>query len=262
MPTLEHKVALVTGATHGIGRAIAIAYANEGASVVACGRDEEALVSLAAELGDHCAARRTDVTVEADVEAAVKLAVDRFGRLDIACNCAGTGGVPSLVRRADLAAAEDIWRTNVLGVLACMKHESAAMRAQGSGSIINISSLSAKMPAKSMAAYCGSKAAVNEMTEVAALEMAEFGVRVNAIAPGGIETRMLEWAKLPGINEALLDEIPLGRIGQTGDLTGMAVYLASDAASYVTGQIFYIDGGASMMRYPDLPKLFRALNPR
>jgi NAD(P)-dependent dehydrogenase (short-subunit alcohol dehydrogenase family) len=259
MGALDGKTAMVTGATHGIGRAIAIAYAVEGANVVACGRDEAALASLAAEIDQRCHAQRTDVTAERDVEAAVAAAVERFGGLDVAMNAAGTGGSTSMVRNADLTIAEEIWRTNVLGVLACMKHQSRAMRQRGGGSIINVSSLSGKMPAKAMAAYCGSKAAVNMMTEVAALEMGEFGVRVNAIGPGAIDTRMTEWMKLPGISEALIAETPLGRIGETSDLTALAVYLASDAASFVTGQVFYADGGAGLMRYPDLPALFRAL---
>ena len=153
MAMLDGKTAIVTGATHGIGRAVAIAYAAEGASVVACGRDEAALAALAAEIGARCVAQRADVQSEADVEAAVRAALDRFGGLDIAFNAAGTGGTTSLVRNADLAAAEETWRTNVLGVLACMKHQSRAMRQRGRGSIINVSSLSGKMPAKAMAAY-------------------------------------------------------------------------------------------------------------
>ncbi len=135
--SLEGKVAMVTGATHGIGRAIALAYIAEGARVVACGRDEAALATLQAEAGDTCLAQRTEVQAEADVEAAVRAAVDRFGGLDIALNAAGTGGGMSMVRNADLNVAEEIWRTNVLGVLACMKHESRAMRERGGGSIIN-----------------------------------------------------------------------------------------------------------------------------
>ena len=261
MPTLEGKVALVTGATHGIGRAIALAYIHEGARVVACGRDADALASLQFESGDACLVQRTDVQSETDVEAAVRAAVERFGGLDIALNAAGTGGGMSLVRNADLKIAEEIWRTNVLGVLACMKHESRAMRERGGGSIINISSLSGAMPAKGMSGYCGSKAAVNMMTQVAALELGEFGVRVNAIGPGAIDTRMTEWMKLPGVGEAIVAETPLGRVGQTSDLTGMAIYLASDASSFVTGQVFHADGGASLMRYPDMPKLLKSLRP-
>jgi len=257
MGKLDGKVALVTGATRGIGRAIAIGYAGEGARVVACGRDEAALASLAREIGAACLAQRADVTVEADVEAAVGAAVERFGGLDVAFNAAGTGGMTSTIRNDDLAIAEDIWRTNVLGVLASMKHEARAMRQRG-GSIINVSSLSARMPAKAMAAYCGSKAAVNMMTEVAALELAEHGIRVNCIGPGAIETRMTEWMKLPGIGEAIVGETPLGRIGQPSDLVGLAVLLASDAASFITGQVFYADGGASLQKYPDLVELFRA----
>ena len=262
MGVLDGKTAIVTGATHGIGRAIALAYAAGGARVVACGRDPAALESLAVELGERGCIQRVDVEAEADIEAAVRTAVERFGGLDIALNAAGTGGGTSLVRNADLAIAEQIWRTNVLGVLACMKHESRAMRARGSGSIINISSLSGSMPAKAMAAYCGSKAAVNMMTEVAALELGEFGVRVNAIGPGAIDTRMTAWMKLPGVGEAIIAETPLGRVGQTDDLTGMAVFLASDASSFVTGQVFHADGGASLMRYPDLPALFRAASAK
>jgi NAD(P)-dependent dehydrogenase (short-subunit alcohol dehydrogenase family) len=262
MGVLDDKTAMITGATHGIGRAIAVAYAVEGANVIACGRDEAALASLAEEIGARCLPHRTDVQVEADVEAAVHAAVERFGGLDIATNAAGTGGGMSAVRNADLAIAEATWRTNVLGVLACMKHESRAMRERGGGSIINISSLSGRMPAKAMAAYCGSKAAVDMMTQVAALEMGEFGIRVNAIGPGAIDTRMTEWMKLPGIGEAIIAETPLGRIGETADLTGLAVFLASDAASFITGQVLYADGGAGLMRYPDMPKLFRALRQK
>jgi len=259
---LDGKIALVTGASHGIGRAIAAAFAGAGANVIACGRDEAALASLTQETDGRCVTMRVDVTVEKDVEAVVDDAVSKFGRLDVAVNSAGTGGTMSMVRNADLAAAEEIWRTNVIGVLACMKYESRAMRQRGAGSIVNISSLSAKMPAKAMASYCGSKAAVNMMTEVAALELGEFGVRVNAIGPGAIETRMTEWLKLPGFEEATVIETPLRRVGQTEDLTGLALYLASDASSFVTGQIFYADGGASLMRYPDFPALFRAIRSK
>lgn len=266
MPQLQDKIALVTGATSGIGRAIALGFAAEGARVIACGRDQAALTSIAVESDDACIGQRTDVCDEASIEAAVAAAIERFGRLDIAVNAAGTGGTPSFVSQADARAAEEIWRTNVLGLLLCMKHEARVMQRVGSGSIINVSSLSARMPSKTMAAYCGSKAAVDEMTRVAALELGSRGVRVNCIAPGTIATPMTTWLKTnAGFEDALLAAVPLGRVGQPQDMVGLAVLLAGDASAYITGQIFCADGGFGLAGSPDWPEIVRrnrALTPR
>jgi len=258
MGTLDGKVALVTGATSGIGRAVALAYADEGARVLGVGRDEAALASLADEIGDRGAALRCDVTVESDVDAAVRACVERFGGLDVAFNAAGMGGL-SFVKDADLALAEQIWRANVLGTLACMKHESRAMIERGGGSIINVSSASGVQSATGLSAYCGSKAAVDMMTRTAAIELGEHAIRVNALAPGTTMTRMAAWTKLPGVEDAIAAATPLGRLGRKDDMVGMSLLLASDAGAFITGQVLYVDGGLSLSAFPDLRTLLPGL---
>ena len=258
MGTLDGRVALVTGATSGIGRAVALAYAGEGARVLGVGWEEASLASLADELGERGAALRCDVTVEADVEEAVRAAVERFGGLDIAFNAAGMGGL-SFVKDADLALAEQIWRANVLGTLACMKHESQAMIERGGGSIINVSSASGAQVATGLSAYSGSKAAIDMMTRTAAIELGEHGIRVNALAPGTTMTRMAAWTKLPGVEEAISAATPLGRLGRKGDMVGVALLLASEAGSFITGQVLYVDGGLAVPAFPDLRKLLPGL---
>jgi NAD(P)-dependent dehydrogenase (short-subunit alcohol dehydrogenase family) len=258
MFSLDGKVALVTGATSGIGRAVALAYADAGARVVGCGRDAAALESLRAELGERGTAVGCDVTSEMDVERAVATTVERFGRLDVAFNCAGTGGAPSSVRNADLKLAEEIWRTNVLGIVAAMKYESRAMTAGGGGSIINVSSVSATQPARGLSLYCSSKAAVDMLSKTAALELGERNIRVNALSPGTTETRMTSFTKLPGVEQLISDAVPLGRLGQVGDMVGMALLLASDAGGFITGQVLAVDGGLGLPAFPD----FRKMAPR
>ena len=256
MMQLEGKVALVTGATSGIGRTIALAYVAEGARVVGVGRDEAALVELQSELGENGVAQRCDVTVEADVERAVATAVERYGGLDVAFNSAGMGGM-SPVKHADLAASEAIFRLNVLGILSSMKHESRAMIERGGGSIINVSSASGVQPARGLAAYCASKAAVDMLTRTAAIELGERNVRVNALAPGTTLTRMTAWTQMPGVEAAVVGVTPLGRLGRTDDMVGAAVLLASDAGAFITGQIITVDGGLSVPAFPDIAKLLR-----
>jgi NAD(P)-dependent dehydrogenase (short-subunit alcohol dehydrogenase family) len=256
MGALDGKVAFVTGATSGIGRAVALAYAAEGASVAGCGRDEAALASLAGDLGDRGIALPCDVTDESSIETAVRDTVERLGGLDVAFNCAGMGGM-STIRAGDLAVAEQIWRTNVLGVLACMKYQSRIMAERGGGSIINVSSASGVQAAAGLAAYCGSKAAVDMITRAAAVELGPHHIRVNALAPGTTLTRMTEWTQLPGVEDSVAAATPLGRLGQPGDMTGMAILLASDASSFITGQVLYVDGGVSLSAFPDIRKLLR-----
>ena len=258
MGTLDGKVAFVTGATSGIGRAVALAFADAGARVLGVGRDEAALASLAGDLGGRGAATRCDVTIESEVEAAVRACVERFGGLDVAFNAAGMGGL-SFVKDADLGLAEQIWRANVLGTLACMKHESQAMIERGGGSIINVSSASGTQAATGLAAYSGSKAAVDMMTRTAAVELGEHEIRVNAMAPGTTMTRMTGWTKLPGVEEAIAAATPLGRLGRKSDMAGMALLLASDAGAFITGQVLYVDGGLALPAFPDLRRLLPGL---
>lgn len=254
MGSLDGKVAMVTGATSGIGRAVAVAFATEGAMVLGCGRDAAALETLATNLSDRGFAQKCDVTSEADIEAAVKAVVDHYGGLDIAFNCAGMGGL-SFVKDADLKVAEDIWRTNVLGVIASMKHESRAMLARGGGSIINVSSASGRQSAAGLSAYCSSKAAVDMLTQTAAIELGEHNIRVNAIAPGTTITRMAAWTKLPGVEHAITSVTPLGRLGRKDDMIGMALLLAGDTGSFITGQVLYVDGGLALPSFPDIRTL-------
>ncbi len=254
MGTLDGKVAMVTGATSGIGRAVALAYASEGATVMGCGRDPDALTSLQSELGERGVARSCDVTVEVDIETTVAEAVQRFGRVDIAFNCAGMGGM-STIRAGDLDLADQIWQTNVRSVLACMKHQSRAMATGGGGSIINVSSASGVQASAGLSAYCASKAAVDMLTKTAAVELGAHNIRVNALAPGTTTTRMTVWTQLPGIEDAVAAATPLGRLGQVEDMAGMALLLASDASAFITGQILYVDGGLSLPVFPDIRKL-------
>ena len=244
---MSAPVVMITGALTGIGRAAAIAFARMGNRVVVSGRKEdagEALVTELRKLGAEAEFVRADVRKDDDVRRLVDRTVERFGRLDAAVNNAGTEGKPGPVvdQTADSYAAT--FDTNVLGTLLSLKHELRVMTAQGLGSIVNISSTYGHEGAKGASIYVGSKHAVEGITKSAALEAAASGVRVNAVAPGPTETGMLN--RFTGTAErkaALLSGVPLGRIGQPDEIARAIVFLASDAASFVTGQIVTADGG-------------------
>jgi NAD(P)-dependent dehydrogenase (short-subunit alcohol dehydrogenase family) len=242
-------VVLITGGLTGIGRAAAIAFAKAGNRVVVSGRRPDAGEAVAGELralGAEAEFIQADVRKEEDVRRLVDRTVERFGRLDAAINNAGTEGKPGplVEQTADSYAAT--FDTNVLGTLLSMKHELRVMTAQGAGSIVNISSTYGHEGAKGASIYAGSKHAVEGMTKSAALEAAGSGVRVNAVAPGPTDTGMLN--RFTGTAErkaALQSGVPLGRIGQPEEIARAIVFLASDAASFVTGQIVAVDGGKS-----------------
>jgi NAD(P)-dependent dehydrogenase (short-subunit alcohol dehydrogenase family) len=247
--TMSAPVVLITGGLTGIGRAAAFAFAKAGNRVVVSGRRPDAGEAVASELralGAEAEFIQADVRTEEDVRRLVDRTVERFGRLDAAVNNAGTEGKPGSVveQTADTYAAT--FDTNVLGTLLSMKHELRVMMAQGAGSIVNISSTYGHEGAKGASIYAGSKHAVEGMTKSAALEAAGSGVRVNAVAPGPTDTGMLN--RFTGTAErkaALQSGVPLGRIGQPDEIAQAIVFLASDAASFVTGQIVSVDGGKS-----------------
>jgi NAD(P)-dependent dehydrogenase (short-subunit alcohol dehydrogenase family) len=244
---MSKPVVLITGGLTGIGRAAAVAFAKKGANVVVAGRRDEAGKALAEELrgfGSEAEFINADVRKEDDVRALVDRTIERFGRLDVAVNNAGTEGRPGPITDQTAESYAATFDTNVLGTLLSVKHELRVMQAQGSGSIINISSTYGHEGGAGASVYVASKHAVEGMTKSAALEAASSGVRVNAVAPGPIETGMLD--RFTGTSErkaALLQTVPLGRVGDPADIARAAVFLASENASFITGQILTVDGG-------------------
>jgi NAD(P)-dependent dehydrogenase (short-subunit alcohol dehydrogenase family) len=238
---------LITGGLSGIGRATAVAFARAGYRLVASGRRAEDGRTLSNELRSHGAEAefiRADVRHEDEVRRLVDDTVRRFGRLDIAVNCAGTEGQPGVLTEQTPESYAAIFDTNVLGSLLCMKHELRVMQTQGSGSIVNLSSTMGERGAPNMALYTGSKHAVEGFTKAAALEAAAFGVRVNAIAPGPTETAMLErLAGTPDRKSALVASVPMKRAGTPEEVAAAILFVASDQASYISGQIIRINGG-------------------
>jgi NAD(P)-dependent dehydrogenase (short-subunit alcohol dehydrogenase family) len=238
---------LITGALTGIGRATAVAFAREGARLVVSGRHEDAGKKLAAELarlGAEVEFVRADVRHEDDVRALVDAAIERFGRLDVAVNNAGTEGHlgPIVDQTPESYAA--VFDTNVLGVLLSLKHELRVMIPQKHGSIVNLSSVAGIRGAPNAALYVASKHAVEGLTKSAALEAAAFGVRVNAIAPGPIETGMLARFTGDAAGRAeMIAGVPLQRVGTVEEIAQAILFAASDKASFLTGQALVFDGG-------------------
>jgi NAD(P)-dependent dehydrogenase (short-subunit alcohol dehydrogenase family) len=240
-------VVLITGALTGIGRATALAFAREGAKIVVSGRSTsagEALNKELRELGAESAFIRADVRHEEDVRALVDATVARFGRLDVAFNNAGTEGQPGAVTEQSAESYAATFDTNVLGTLLSMKHELRVMLPQHQGSIINVSSILGQVGLPYASVYAASKHAVEGLTKSAALEVAGSGVRINLIAPGPIETGMLN--RFTGTDEVkagLLAGVPLKRAGTPEEVAQAVVFLASDKASFITGTSINVDGG-------------------
>ena len=240
-------VILITGALTGIGRAAALAFAKDGATVVAAGRREAEGKALEAELrglGTQAAFIKADVRHEDEVRHLVDETVARYGRLDVAVNNAGTEGKPGPVTAQTPDSYGEMFDTNVLGTLLSLKHELRVMQGQGAGSIVNVSSTMGERGAANLSLYTASKHAVEGLTKSAALEAAASGVRVNAVAPGPTETAMLDrLTGTPDKKAAFYAAVPLKRGAKPQEIADAIVFLASDKASFITGQILRINGG-------------------
>jgi NAD(P)-dependent dehydrogenase (short-subunit alcohol dehydrogenase family) len=243
---MSTPVVLIAGALTGIGRATAIAFAKEGARLVVSGRREvegRALEAALLGLGAEAEFVLADVRHERDTSNLIERARARFGWLDVAINNAGTEGKPGPLTDASVETYSAIFDTNVLGVVLSLKHELRVMQAQGSGSIVNISSTMGERGTANLSLYAGSKHAVEGITKSAALEGAAYGVRVNAVAPGPTDTPMLD--RLTGSAEkkaAFFAAVPLKRGALPAESADVVVFVASGKAAYITGQIIRVNG--------------------
>ncbi len=256
MGRFENKVALVTGGSSGIGYAIVKALVEEGAKVVVGARGQDALNKVKEEFGDNVEVVVTDVVNEEDNEKLVKVAVDSFGKLDVAFNVAGG----SKMGKIDSISEEDwMWTVNLClkGVFLGMKHQINQMKKNGGGAIVNVSSLNSDVPMWGGSAYAAAKAGVSMLTKNAVLENSKDNIRFNALLPGLIETPLTtQLMEAEALNKEFMDRIPLRRAGQPEEMAKVALFLASDDASYVTGATLIADGGWAVTGYPDLGKFF------
>ena len=245
---MSTPVVLITGALAGIGRATAFAFAHEGARIVVSGRRDEIGNALATELRDlgvEAEFIRADVRHEDDVRNLVDQTVARFGRLDVAVNNAGTEGTPGPIVEQTVESYNAVFESNVLGMLLSLKHEMRVMQAQGGGNIVNLSSVAGHVGFPGAGVYVASKHAVEGLTKSAALEGTAFNVRVNAVAPGPVETEMLN--RFTGNDAAakagFLSMVPAKRAGTSDEIAQTILFLASNKAAYLTGQSIAVDGG-------------------
>ena len=245
---MSNPVVLITGGLTGIGRAAAVAFAKKGAKVVVAGRRDDAGKALVKELrsfGSEAEFINADVRKEDDVRAMVDKTVARFGRLDVAVNNAATEGQVGPITGQTAESFAATFETNVLGVVLSMKHEVRAMQAQGSGSIINISSTYGHEGAAGASIYVGAKHAVEGITKSVALEIAKSGIRVNAVAPGPTDGMLTRFTGTTENKAALAAQVPLGRLGLSEEVADGIVFMASDEAKFITGHVLNVDGGHS-----------------
>jgi NAD(P)-dependent dehydrogenase (short-subunit alcohol dehydrogenase family) len=239
------KTAIVTGGGSGIGKAIAAAFAREGAQVVICGREARKLEQAVTEIGPQCLAVAADVSHTDDINSLVDQTVRKFKQLDVLVNNAGIL-LPGTAESLTNDQWERTYNTNVRAVWQLSRAALPHMRRAGKGSIINIASVLSSLGARNRVAYAASKGAVLAMSRAMALDHAEENIRINCICPGIVETEMVATFNLDEkARQQRIAAHPMGRFGQPEDIAGLAVFLASDEASWITGAAFPADGGYS-----------------
>jgi len=254
MTNFAGKVAIVTGGASGIGYAIVDRLLKAGAKVAVADLNETRLKEMEEANQGNLIGVVTNVTKESDVEALVKKTVETFGRLDYGFNCAGASKPGTIVDQS-----EEDWDFTVdlclKGVFLSVKHQARYMKEHGGGSIVNIASLNAHVPMFYGAAYSSAKAGVEMLTKNAALELAQYNIRVNAILPGLVATPLTSGlTSVPAIHEAYMERIPMRRPADPAEIAGPAIFLVSDDASYVNGASLLVDGAWAVSGYPDLSK--------
>ena len=250
---LNGRVAFITGGASGIGRGIAERFVSEGAKVVLFDLNAALLKEVKDDLKENCLTVEGDVRNEKDLERGVSEGAKQFGSIDIGINSAGLGGYAHITEQT-----EEQWDLVIdiclKGIFFSMKHEGRQMLAQGGGGVmINIASLNSRQPAEGYSAYCSAKAGVEMITQIGAMELGPHKIRVCCISPGAVATPLTAgMGNFPSLGVEAMDNCLLDRVGTTDDIAAAALFLASDDASYITGETLFVDGGCQTKRYPVL----------